>query len=275
MSINTIKMTYKERSKLYSNKTAQRLLELMDRKQTNLSVAADFTKKQEVLDFADKTGPYICILKTHVDIIEDFDISFIFELKKLAEKHDFLIFEDRKFADIGKTVQLQYSSGIYKISEWADIINAHPMPGEGIIDGLKKIGEPQGRGLFLLAEMSSKGCLSTEEYVNASIKMAKKNKEFVIGFISIRRWPILTEEFILMTPGVGYVTNNDSVGNMYKFAERDVYGQQYRTPENVILDLGSDIIIVGRNIYASGKDIVTETLKYKNAGWKAYMTRIS
>ncbi|KTW27016.1 orotidine 5'-phosphate decarboxylase [Pneumocystis carinii B80] len=275
MSVNPIKMTYKERSKLYSNKTAQRLLELMDRKQTNLSVAADFTKKQEVLEFADKTGPYICILKTHVDIMEDFDESFVFELKKLAKKHDFLIFEDRKFADIGKTVQLQYSCGIYKICEWADIVNAHPIPGEGIIDGLREIGEPRGRGLFLLAEMSSKGCLSTEEYVNASIDMAKKNKDFVIGFISIRRWPILTEDFILMTPGVGYVANNDSLSNIYQSSNGDAYGQQYRTPESVILGLGSDIIIVGRNIYASGGDIIEETLKYRDAGWKAYITRIS
>lgn len=261
--MNSVKMTYKERSKLYSNRTARRLLELMDRKQTNLSVAADFTKKQEVLDFADKTGPYICILKTHVDIIEDFDASFVFELKKLAEKYDFLIFEDRKFADIGKTAQLQYSSGIYKISEWADIVNAHPMPGEGIVEGLKKIGGPQGRGLLLLTEMSSKGCLSTQEYVNASIEMAKRNKEFVIGFISIRRWPILTEDFILMTPGVGYAADADSASNGCKWGEEDAYGQQYRTPENVILEFGSDIIIVGSNIYASGKDIVAETVKYR------------
>ena len=44
-------------------------------------------------------------LQTHVDVIEDFDWSVIERLQELSAKHDFQIFEDRKFADIGKHSQ--------------------------------------------------------------------------------------------------------------------------------------------------------------------------
>ena len=41
----------------------------------------------------------------------------------------------RKFADIGHTVIEQYGGGMYKIASWAHLINAHALPGPGVLTG--------------------------------------------------------------------------------------------------------------------------------------------
>lgn len=43
----------------------------------------------------EKIGPFVCAVKTHVDIIKDFNNDFPVMLTKLSEKHNFVIFEDR------------------------------------------------------------------------------------------------------------------------------------------------------------------------------------
>ncbi len=129
---------FKDRIALTTNPTAKQLFSIMEEKKSNLALAADFTSSEDLLSCADALGPELCILKTHIDILEDFTPDVIHSLLQIAQKHRFLLFEDRKFADIGNTVAHQYGKGIYKIAEWADITNAHILPGPGIITGLKK-----------------------------------------------------------------------------------------------------------------------------------------
>ncbi|PIZ94946.1 MAG: orotidine-5'-phosphate decarboxylase [Candidatus Magasanikbacteria bacterium CG_4_10_14_0_2_um_filter_37_12] len=253
-------MKYSERIKHTTNPTAQNLFRLMDEKKTNLSLAVDVTTKSELILLADLVGPEICILKTHIDIVEDYDNDLIIKLQHLSEKHNFLIFEDRKFADIGNTVKHQYQDGVYHIADWAHITNAHTVPGSGIIAGLREVGMPKGRGLLLLAEMSSKGNLATGDYTQESLKMAEEHKDFVIGFITMRK--LLDDPgFINMTPGVNLQTGTDNLG------------QQFKTPDLVIRENESDIIIVGRGIYEAD-DPITEAQKYRTAGWQAYQRRL-
>jgi len=232
------------------------------------------------------------ILKTHIDIIEDFQPSLIAQLELLCQKYDFLYFEDRKFADIGQslalyqllsltfpagnTVALQYSSGIYKIASWAHITNAHPVPGPSIVKGLSSIGLPLGRGLLLLSEMSTTGSLAVGSYTEEAVRIARQHPDFVIGFIAQRRMDgvgaqpgddVSDEDFLILTPGIGLDSTGDSMG------------QQYRSPSTAVLESGSDIIIVGRGIY--GKDltalgaITAKAERYMMEGWAAYLNRIA
>jgi orotidine-5'-phosphate decarboxylase len=57
------KKTFGARAALHPNPVGAELLRLMERKQTNLCVAADVTTKQEQLALADAIGPHICLLK--------------------------------------------------------------------------------------------------------------------------------------------------------------------------------------------------------------------
>jgi len=248
-------MENKKRVELTSNPTAKRLLELMDEKQTNLAIAADLTDWNEVIGLIEKVGSKICLLKTHIDIIANLPGDFAKTLDELKQKHNFLIFEDRKFADIGNTVKYQYSQGLYKIVDWADIVNCHVVPGPGIIEGLREVGLLKGRGLLLLAEMSSADNLAVGNYTQQAINWAKQYDDFVIGFIGLKK---LTDDykFLTMTPGVKLAESTDNLK------------QQYNTPDKVISG-GSDIIIVGRGIYQA-PDPLTEAEKYRKLAYETY-----
>lgn len=248
------------RASLAINPMAKKLYALMQAKQSNLALSADVTEAHALLHLADTLGPYLCILKTHMDIIADFTPALTQALQKLAHQHQFLIFEDRKFADIGNTVKHQYEGGLYRIADWADIVNAHTLPGDGIIEGLKSVGLPKQKGLLLLTEMSSRGHLFSGDYQNASIAMAMKHSDFVFGFIT-QHAHLQHPAWINMTPGVQFASSKDALG------------QQYITPQQAILENKNDIIIVGRGILNANQPVI-ETKRYQATAWAALHQRI-
>lgn len=128
---------------------------------------------------------------------------------------------------------------------------------------LARLGEPPLlRSLLLLAEMSSQGNLMTGAYTEQCVIEARKFPDFVMGFIAQRS---LNEEpgdnFITMTPGVQIGSSGDGLG------------QQYNTPEKVIGEAGTDIVIVGRGVYGA-QDKRATAEEYRLRAWKAYESRL-
>jgi orotidine 5'-phosphate decarboxylase subfamily 1 len=247
-------MNFVERAKLSKHPLARRLFTLMDEKRSNLAVAADVTRQRDLLELAHLLGPHICILKTHVDILEDFTPDLGPALRAIAHRHQFLLFEDRKFADIGQTVSLQYEKGIYRMAEWADLVNAHIVPGPGIIEGLRNVGGPLGRGLLLLAEMSSQGTLAKGSFAKKAVALGEAHSDFVMGFIALRK--------LSADPGMLHLTPGVKL-----HAGKDALGQRYRTVEEILCKNKSDIIIVGRDIVHASDPAAMATM-YQEKAWE-------
>ncbi|MCK4312908.1 MAG: orotidine-5'-phosphate decarboxylase, partial [Candidatus Cloacimonetes bacterium] len=239
-----------------------KLMSKIIKKKSNLVLSLDVTDQKEFFKILDEVGPEIVMLKTHVDILDDFDENFVPKLKKYAEKYDFIIFEDRKFADIGNTVRKQFRSGVYKISDWAEFVTVHMVAGEGILKGL--FDGVEGRSSFVLARMSSKGNLINETYSRKCFEFARKYPDVVSGFIGhgkdvedIRRFKAkFPAGMLLLMPGVKLQKGSDAMGQQYITVEEAVQG-------------GADCIIVGRGIY--GKENPGKEAKiYREKAWKEY-----
>ncbi len=246
------RLSYEQKLEVAEHSIAKKLLETAIAKKSNLIASADVLTTQELLDLAEKVGPHIVALKTHMDIITDFDADkTILPLKDLAKKHNFLLMEDRKFADIGNTQELQFSYGMYKISNWADFVTSHVIGGYQSLDCFLNVG------VVAILGMSSRGTLTDHNYQAEALKVAQSHPN-VIGGVSQKQLP---DELLLFTPGVSMGDANDGKG------------QQYHTPDFVFRNLHTDFMIVGRGIYKAD-DAESAALQYKIAGWNAYEQNI-
>lgn len=259
-------LTYNSRKQHVKCAVAGELLDIMIEKQTNLCLAADVTEAKELLVLADAVGPYICILKTHADIVWNFTHELTRELVELASKHRFLIMEDRKFSDIGNTVSLQCESGL-KISEWANLVTAHSISGPGVIHGLRDafMKEPKlNRGVFVVAQLSSTGALTSPAYTEETMKIASNSYDvdLIAGIVCQDKNVVKDPGMLQLTPGCKIDTTSDGLG------------QQYATPEHVVIEKGADIAVVGRGIFGAG-DAVAAAKIYRQRLWHAYCDRTS
>ena len=250
-----------------ANPIAHRFMETACEKQSLVCLAADLRTIDELVNLVNEVGPYIAALKTHVDIVEDFSTENWLKLVEAAAENSLLLFEDRKFADIGGISQKQMA-GVYDIRSWSDIVTAHRISGPDIIDGIaagwadvQRIG-----GVLLLAQMSSQGNLLTSEYTEETIATGKASPH-VLGYIGNGSSPIEVSALrelvgdgqMIWTPGVTIDSN------------AAIMGQRYGNPHDSII-AGADVIIVGSGIYRV-KDRKSAAKAYADASWNALLER--
>ena len=250
------------------NPMVRRYMEVAYRKQSLVVLAADLRTMSGLNDLIDQVGPRIAALKTHVDLIDDWTASGWSDFCAKAESHDLLIFEDRKFADIGPISRGQMA-GVYDIRSWANIVTAHGISGPDIVDGLCAGWGDVGRegGVLLLAQMSSRGnLLGLSGYTDAMVQAGIANKG-VFGFIGngsraaelIGLRSMVGNRKLIWTPGVNLAVGDGEMG------------QRYGDPREAVM-AGSDGIIVGSGIYKAAKpnDVAKA---YADISWNALLER--
>ena len=212
----------------------------------HLCVAIDVSTQQQFIDIFHKVGPYVKIIKTHIDIISDFTSDFIDKLIDLKHKYNVILWEDRKFADIGHIVKSQLDNGIYKISSWADIISVHLIAGPEILSYIKNCY------IVVVCSMSSRNTFADYEYAfkcGVCLRNAIKYNNRIVGVVS--QYDLdLGKQILNIVPGLKLTT----VGT----PKNDAYDQQYSDIKNK--EFGN-IFVVGRDIINSS-DIVERCQKY-------------
>ena len=246
---------------------AHQYMEVATRKQSLVVLAADLPTAGALIELVEQVGPHITALKTHVDMIEGFTLDEWQGVVNAAHSNELLLFEDRKFSDIGRISQTQMG-GLYDIRTWADIVTSHSVSGPDVVDGIAAAWDDIQRigGILLLAQMSSRGNLLSGEYTKRTVEIGSASPH-VIGFIGNGSSPVEIEGLrsmagegkMIWTPGVNLS------------AVEGVLGQRYGHPGDAVR-AGSDAIIVGSGIHGSD-DPATAARGYADVSWGALLER--
>ena len=251
-----------------SSEISRKYMEVSSAKKSLVCLAADRNTMSGLLELVEEVGDYIAALKTHVDLVDDWNPEYWADFCRLARQKNVLIFEDRKFADIGKITKNQMG-GMYNIKGWSDLVTAHLISGPDIVDGIQAAWNDEGRigGVLLLAQMSSRGNLLDPNYTNKVVDLGKVH-DGVFGFIGNGSRP---EEIKSLREKIGPDKMSWTPVVNLSTGEGEM-GQRYGDPREAVM-AGSDCIIVGSGIHKS--DNPKEAAKaYAEKSWNALLERV-
>jgi uridine monophosphate synthetase len=290
-------------------KFSNELYKLATMKKSNIILSCDFMNDKEIISMIDRIGNKIVAVKLHLDTVKinneennnNYYQLFIDKLKELKQKHNLLIIEDAKFADIETIMYEKIYASRMIINKIADAITIHAVAGLSILEqnnNSQNIKIP----MIIVSEMSSLDNMIDIEYSKKIINKIRNipytiEKQSGITFVNHSppnpsgnpppnisgNQPMLSMhssllgglvcqhnvselikpfEFLTMTPGVNLEFANDS-GN-----------QKYSIPAVKNNKVGL-FWIVGRGItkYKDNLKILQSKMElYKETGWQYFIT---
>lgn len=202
----------------------QKLLEIKRKKNTRLIASLDVDDVEEIYQYIEIMGPHVCAIKLHSFLYPTLDTDKILDLK---QKHEFMIIDDQKLADI-PYISLKL---VNKVIHFADLVTVHGLVGQELLDAISsKIG------ILMVYDMTVSGNLFDENYKS---KVGNLKLKSVVGMISPKR----VKGYLTFTTGISNIEISDSMG------------QRYQTVRGV----DADFLIVGRSLYESRN--IGETIK--------------
>jgi len=205
-------------------------------KKSNIILSIDTDNSNQLYNLIKLLGSHIVGVKIHLDIFPELERANIRAfLKKQKELDQFIVIEDRKFADICSTNIKQMKA--LETEKYADMIICHGICG---FEFAKYSSLP----ILLVAQLSNQGNLINLDYTEQCIKGAS-NMDNIVGFISQKN--LGYNKALYFKPGIRLNRTEDGLDQQYS-----------QKPTN-----GIDYYIVGRGILESD-DPLGELKKYNN-----------
>ena len=182
---------------------------LLPRLDKKIIWAADVVSMKELFIQLDKYGTKIGILKLHIDTFKDFSLDNLIKLQEYKERYNLLIWEDRKFADIGNIMIKQIKNSIYYYEDWVDLFSIHGITGFESINAV--ISSNLKFKWILVGQLSSTENLITSEYTERCKEIYKQNVN-IVGMVCQE---YLGPEYIHIVPGISKHVESDNQGQQY------------------------------------------------------------
>lgn len=198
----------------------QRLEKIAKLKNSNIIFSAD---TPDFLEICEKIGDYIVAVKIHSDIY------YSPEIFRIAHEKNFLVIDDRKFADIARICGDQM-----KVLPPVDFVTMHAFCGEAGIQEIQRIHP--NVGVLVIADMSSYDFGA--DYGARASELAEKMPN--CGLIAQKRYSA-PGSIVVMTPGISLEAKHDNLN------------QKYSHPASK--KAVSDYLIIGRDIYLNSDPI--------------------